>query len=53
MLSVTGSGRHIERTTQFVSRIQQGALNLTQMREITKYMLSMVDTVEQQTRLSK
>lgn len=47
-----GSGRHIEKTTQFLSRIQQGTLNLVQMQEVSNYMLNMVDSVEQQKRIA-
>lgn len=50
MLSAPGSGRHIERTTMFLSRLQQSVLNLVQIKAITKYMLDMVDSVEQQNR---
>lgn len=53
ILSVPGTGRHIERTTHFLSRIQQGVVNLIQLREISKYMLQMIDTVEQRQRVAK
>lgn len=53
ILSAPGSGRHIERTTMFLSRLQIGALNLIQMKAISKYMLDMVDSAEQQNRILK
>lgn len=48
MLSTPESGRHIERTTMFLSRVQQSILNLAKIKAINKYMLNMVHAVEQQ-----
>lgn len=53
ILSVPGSGRHIERITEFLSRLQQCNLNIAQMKKITQYMLHMVDAIEQQKRISE
>lgn len=53
LLSVPGSGRHIERTTQFLSRVLYAAVNLFQMKEITNYMLNKIDVEEQRLRMTK
>lgn len=53
ILSVPGAARHIERTTHFLSRLQQGVVNLIQMKEVNKYMIDMIDAVEQKQRLEK
>lgn len=53
ILSTPGSGRHIERTTMFQSRLQQSVVNLVQMKAIVKHMFEMVDLVEQKKRILK
>lgn len=53
ILSVPGSGRHIERTMEFLSRLLLCNLTLAQMKKITTYMLRMVDAIEQQKRVSE
>lgn len=53
ILSVPGSGRHIERTTEFLSRLLLCNLTLAQMKKITKYMLDMVEAIEQKKRISE
>lgn len=53
LLSTPGSGRHIQQTTQFLSRLLLCNLNLAQMKKITAYMLRMVDVLEQQKRISE
>lgn len=53
MLSVPGSGRHIEKTLMFQSRLQQSVLNLIKMKTIHSHMLDMVESMEQQSRIEK
>lgn len=53
MLSTIGSGRHIEQTIKFLSRLQQSVINLVQLKAIAKYMLNMVDSVEQNNRINE
>lgn len=53
MLSVPGSGRHIEKTIMFQSRLQQSIFNLAQMKAIHTYMLEMIENAEQHSRISR
>ncbi|XP_031616512.1 complex I assembly factor ACAD9, mitochondrial-like [Contarinia nasturtii] len=52
ILSTPGSGRHIERTTMFLSRLQQSALNLIQMKSINQFMVDMIEPVEDSNRIN-
>lgn len=53
IVSTPGSGRHIEHTTMFLSRVQHSVLNLAKMKAINRYMLNMVNSVEKQNRINK
>lgn len=48
MLSISGSGQHIQQKLALHTRLQHGIMNLAQMKIILQHMLSMVGSTEQE-----
>lgn len=48
VLSIPGSGNYIEQKLNMNSRLNQGIINLVQMKSILQYMLDMAESIEQE-----
>lgn len=53
ILLIPGSGDFIQQKIEIHSRINQGLLHLTQMKQTLQYMLNMVESTEHETRAEK
>lgn len=49
VLSIPGTGDYVQQRVQIHSRLNHGLMNLTQMKSILQYMMSMADSIEQVT----
>lgn len=48
VLSIPGSGHHIQQVLNMHTRLHQGLVNLMQMKSILQYMLGMAQSIEQE-----
>ncbi|XP_055313012.1 complex I assembly factor ACAD9, mitochondrial-like [Sitodiplosis mosellana] len=48
ILSIAGSGHHIEQRLTMYSRLNQGLINLMQMKSILQYMMDMAESIERE-----